>query len=128
MSDSSEPHRLEELESKVEKMVDMISQLLEAKSADGGQQREEEESGGTGRGGGTTTTAALGEPRPLLTQVMVLQQSELQQLRTYPSTAEQRQNQQGPLTTSAGDQKLQLAWARQSTCTTAKLERHISQV
>ena len=53
MSDSSEPHRLEELESKVEKkveiMVDLISQLLEAKSAGGGQQREEEESGGTGR-------------------------------------------------------------------------------
>ena len=42
MSDSSEPHRLEELESKVENMVDMISQLLEAKSAGGGQQIEEE--------------------------------------------------------------------------------------
>ena len=30
--------------------MDMMSQLLEAKSAGGGQQREEEESGGTGRG------------------------------------------------------------------------------
>ena len=50
MSDSSGPHRLEELKSKVEKMMDMMSQLLEAKSAGGGQRREEEESGGTGRG------------------------------------------------------------------------------
>ena len=47
MSDSSGPHRLEELESKVENMMDIMSQLLEAKSAGGGQQREEEESGGT---------------------------------------------------------------------------------
>ena len=48
MNDSSGPHRLEELESKVEKMMDMMSQLLEAKSAGGGQQNEEQESGGTG--------------------------------------------------------------------------------
>ena len=47
MSDSSGPHRLEELESKVDNMMDIMSQLLEAKSAGGGQQREEEESGGT---------------------------------------------------------------------------------
>ena len=50
MSDSSGPHSLEELESKVEKIMDMMSQLLEAKSAGGVQKREEEESGGTGRG------------------------------------------------------------------------------
>ena len=40
MSDCSGPHRLDELESKVEKMMDMMSQLLEAKSEGGGQQRE----------------------------------------------------------------------------------------
>ena len=51
MSDSSGLHRLEELESKVENIMSMMSQLLEAKSTGGGQQREEEESGGTGRGG-----------------------------------------------------------------------------
>ena len=50
MSDSSGPHRLEELESKVEKMMDTMSRLLEAKSAGGGQQREKKESGGTGGG------------------------------------------------------------------------------
>ena len=68
-SDSSGPHRLEDLESKVEKMMKMMSQLLEAKSKGEGQQKEEEELGGTGR--------ASGGRRPLLTQVMVLQQSEL---------------------------------------------------
>ena len=51
MSDSSGPHKCEELESKLEKMLDMMSQLLEAKSAAGGQQRKKEESGGTGNGG-----------------------------------------------------------------------------
>ena len=50
MSDSSGPHRSEGLESRVEKIMDMMSQLLEAKSALGGGRREEEESGGTGRG------------------------------------------------------------------------------
>ena len=50
MSDSSGPHRLEELEPKVEKMMNMTSQLLKAKSTGRGQQKEEEESGGTGRG------------------------------------------------------------------------------
>ena len=39
MSDSSGPHELKELKPKVKKMMDMISQLLEAKSAGGGQQR-----------------------------------------------------------------------------------------
>ena len=112
MSDSGEPHRLEELESKVENMVDMISQLLEAKSAGGGQQREEEESGGTRREADHNYNGGAGRASPTLTQVMVLQQSELQQLRRYPSTAEgQRQNQQDQLTAPAGDQKLQLAWA-----------------
>ena len=90
MSDSSGPHRPEELESRVQKMMDMTSQLLKAKSAGGGRRREEEESGGNGRGAPTTTAAAPGGRCPLLTQVMVLQQSELQQLRTYPSTAEEQ--------------------------------------
>ena len=85
MKDSSGPHRLEKLESKAEKMVDMTSQPIEATSAGGGQQREEEESGGTDRGAAQTTAAAPGGHRPLLTQVMVLQQSELQQLGKYPS-------------------------------------------
>ena len=89
MSDSSGPHRLEKLESKAEKTVDMTSQPIEATSAGGGQQREEEESGGTDRGTAQTTATALGGRRPLLTQVMVLQQSELQQLGKYPSTEEE---------------------------------------
>ena len=107
MNDSSEPHRLEELESKVEEMVDMISQLLEAKSAGGGRQREKRNQAAPAEGATITTTAAPGGRRPLLTQVMVLQHSKLQQLRKYPSTAEeQRQNQQGQLTKPAEDQKL----------------------
>ena len=111
MSDSSGLHRLEELDSKVEKMMDLMSQLLEAKSADGRQQIEEEESGGP-TGPPTTTAAVPGGRRPLQTQVMVLQQSELQQLQRYSSTAEkQRQNKQGQLTILAGYQKFHLAWA-----------------
>ena len=73
MSNSSRPHRPEELKSRVQKMTDMTSQLLKAKSAGGGHRREEEESGGNGRGALTTTAAAPGGRRPLLTQVMVLQ-------------------------------------------------------
>ena len=65
MSDSNGPHRLEELESKVEKIMDMMSQLLlEAKSAGGGQQREEEESGGTGRGATHTYSGSAGRASP----------------------------------------------------------------
>ena len=62
MSDASGPHRIEVLESNVgeikvelfhtraqiEQMMGMMQQLLQAKSADGGQQKEE--SGSTGRG------------------------------------------------------------------------------
>ena len=64
MSDSSEPHRLEELASKVENMVDMNSQLLEAKSVGGGQQREEEKSGGTGRGAVHNYNGGAGRASP----------------------------------------------------------------
>ena len=64
MSDTSGPHRLEELESKVEKMMDMMSQLLEAKPAGGGQQREEEESGGTGRGVAQNYSGGAGRASP----------------------------------------------------------------
>ena len=63
-SDSSGPHRLEELELKVEKMMDITSQLLEAKSAGGGQQREEEESDGTGRGGARNYSGGAGRVSP----------------------------------------------------------------
>ena len=49
MRNSSGSHRYEELESKVEKMMDMMSQPLEAKSAGGDEQREEEQSDGSGR-------------------------------------------------------------------------------
>ena len=65
MSDSSGPHRLEELESKVEKMMGMTSQLLEAKFADGGQQREKEETGGTGRGATHNYSGGAGRASPI---------------------------------------------------------------
>ena len=64
MSDSSGPHRLEELDSKVERIMDMMSQLLEAKSAGGGQQREEEEIGGTGRGAAPDYSDGTGRASP----------------------------------------------------------------
>ena len=64
MSDSSGPHRLEELESKVQKMMDMMSQLLEAKLAGGGQQREQEESGSTGRGAAHNYRGGAGRASP----------------------------------------------------------------
>ena len=60
ISDSSGPHGLEELESKVEKVMNMMSQLLEAKSTGGGQQKEEEESGGTGRGAAHNYSSGAG--------------------------------------------------------------------
>ena len=129
MSDSSGPHRLEDLESIIEKMMDMMSQLLEAKSIGGGQQKEEEESGGTGSGAAHNYSGGAGRVSPTADTVIVLQQSELQQLWRYPSTIEElHQNQQGQLTTSAGEQTSQLAWAQRSTCTAGKLESHISQV
>ena len=64
MSDSSGPHRLEELESKVENMMNMMSQLFEAMSTDGGQQREEEESGGNGRGAAHNYSGGAGTISP----------------------------------------------------------------
>ena len=130
MSDSSGPHRLEGLNLKVEKMMDVMSQLLEAKSQQAESNKGKKRSKVAPEGGPPTTTAAApGGRRPLLTQVMVLQLSELQQLRRYPSTAEeQRQNPKGQLTTSAEDQTFQLAWAQRSTRTAAKLGGHISQV
>ena len=63
--DSSGLHRLEELESKVEKiMMNVTSQLLEAKTAGGGQQKKEEESGGTGRGAAHTYSGGAGRASP----------------------------------------------------------------
>ena len=53
MNDISGPHRLEELESKVEKMMDMMSQLLETKSA-----------GGTGRGAAHNYSGGAGRASP----------------------------------------------------------------
>ena len=64
MSDSSGPHRIEELGPKVEKMMNMMSQLLVAKSTGGGQQREEEESGGTGKGAAHNYSAGAGRAWP----------------------------------------------------------------
>ena len=64
MSDSSGTHRLEELDLKVEKIMDMMSQLPEAESAGGGQQREEEESGGTARGAALKYSGGAGRASP----------------------------------------------------------------
>ena len=64
MSDSSGPHRLEELESKVEKTMNMMTQLLEAKSTGGGQQGEEEESSGTSRGAAHNYSGGPGRASP----------------------------------------------------------------
>ena len=129
MSDSSGPHTREELESKVEKMMGIISQLLEAKSAGGGQQREDEKSGGTGRGAAHIYNGGAGRASPTadtgygITAVRVVAAAEV------PATAEEQiQNQQSQLTTSAVDRTFQLVWAQRSTCTAAKLESHISQV
>ena len=64
MSDFSRPRRLEELESKIDKMMGMMSQLLEVKPAGRGQQREEEESGGTGRGTAHNYSGSAGRKSP----------------------------------------------------------------
>ena len=64
MTDFSGPHRLEELESKVEKMMNIMSQLLEAKSTSGGQQKKEEESRGTGRGAAHNYSGGAGRASP----------------------------------------------------------------
>ena len=64
MNDFSGSHRPEGLKSRVQKMMDMMSQLLEAKSAGGGRQREEEESGGTGRGGAHNYSGGAGRASP----------------------------------------------------------------
>ena len=64
MGDSSGPHILEELETKVEKMMAMMGLLLEAKSSGGGQQKEEEESGGTGKGAGHNYSGGAGRASP----------------------------------------------------------------
>ena len=50
MSDSSEPQRIEALESKMEQLMGMVSQVLQATSTGDGQKRELMESGNTGRG------------------------------------------------------------------------------
>ena len=50
MSDSSEPQRIEALESKMEQLMGMMSQVLQATSTGDGQRRELMESGSTGRG------------------------------------------------------------------------------
>ena len=126
MSDTSGPHRMQVLESNVgemkaelsrirvqtEQMMGMMQQLLQAKSADGGQQEEKsggfgrgdtnDESGGTGRApreegaagtrvGATTEAAAAGE-----------------KMSSHSSRASDRDL----LATRAGDQRCQLAWAR----------------
>ena len=64
MSDSSGPHRFEELESKVEKIMNIMSQLLEAKSTGGGQKKEEEELGDTSRGAAHNCSGGAGRASP----------------------------------------------------------------
>ena len=130
MSDSSGPHRLEELESKVEKLMGMMSQLLEAKSAGGGRQREEEEVGGTGRGVTHNYSGGAGRASPTadigygITAVGAAAAAGV----PVHAAEEKRQSQQGQLTISTGDHKVQPAGGQRSTCTAAKLESHISQV
>ena len=64
ISDSSGPHRLEELESKLGKIMNMMSQLLEAMSSGGGQRRGEEEPGGNGRVAAHNYSGAAGRASP----------------------------------------------------------------
>ena len=64
MSDYSGPHKLEELGWKVDEIMDMMSQLLEAKSVGGGQQREEDKSSGTGRGAAHNYSGGAGRASP----------------------------------------------------------------
>ena len=114
MSDTSRPQRIEKLESSVgemkielsrtraqiEQMMGMIQQLLQAKSAGGGQQ--EEKSGGSGRGDATDDSGGAGrEP---------CEEGDVG-TRVGATAAEHRMDQDLP-TTRAGDQRFQLAWAR----------------
>ena len=117
MSESNDLQRFEALESNVteiqgqmSELMSMMRQLTQTRTTGVGQR--EEESGGTGRGAAHNYSGGAEGCRPLLTQVMVLQQSELQQPRRSPSTAGRRQNQESLLTTPAGDQCFQLEWAR----------------
>ena len=135
MSDTSRPQRIEVLESslgemeaelshtraQIEKMIGMMHQLLQAKSADGDQEKGKssgpsrgdanDDSGGAGRApheegaagtrsGATIETAAGGK---------------------CPATAAERQMEQDLPTTRVGDQKFR------STCSAAKLKIHFLQ-
>ena len=80
-------------------LMSMMRQLTQTRTASFGQR--EKESGGTGKGAAHTTAAAPEGCRPLLTEVMVLQHSELQQSRKSQPTAGRRPNQGGLLMTPA---------------------------
>ena len=123
MNDSSGPHRLEELKSKVEKTMDTMSQLLEDESAGGGKQRDQKESGGTGRGAAHNYNRGAGRASPTAdpdhgVTVGAPVAAEV------PVHSKQRRAASKP-TRPADDQKFQPAWAQRSTCTAANLESHI---
>ena len=113
MSEFNDPHRFEALESNVteiqgqmSELMSMMHQLTQTRTA-GVINEKRSQAAPEGEPLTTTVTAPEG-CCPLLTQVMVLQQSELQQPRRSPSTAGRRQNQEGLLATPAGDQCFQL--------------------
>ena len=126
MSDTSGFQRIEVLESNVgeiktelsrtradiEQMMGMMQQLLQAKSADGGQQKEK--SGGSGRGDVNDDRDGTGRaPREerVLVQELVPQQQLLPGEVCLATAAERQMGQDLP-TTQAGDQRFRLAWVR----------------
>ena len=117
MSESNDLQRFEALESNVTEIQGQMSELMSMMrqlTRPGLQVLViEKRSQAASEGEPLTTTAATPERcRPLLTEVMVLQHSELQQSRRSPHTAGRRQNQAGLLITPAGDQCFQLEWVR----------------
>ena len=92
----------------IEQIMGMIQQLLQTKSADGGQQE-----GKSGNSANDESGAPEGH-RPKkgsLPQELVPQQKLLQG-ENCPATAAERQMDQDLPTTRTGDQRFQLAWVR----------------
>ena len=108
----------------IEQMLGMMQQLLQAKSADGGQQKI-----GHAAPAGETQTMAAAAPegqrakKGPLAQELVPQQKLLQGEKCLATAAERRMDQDLP-TIRIGDQKFQLTWVRRSTCSAVKLEIH----
>ena len=132
MSESNDPQRFEALESNVteqgqmSELMKMMRQLTQTRTAGlvNGKRSQAAPEGEPL----TTTAAAPKGCRPLLTQLIMLQHSELQQSRRSPPTAGWCQNQEGLLMTPAGDQCFQLERARRPTSSMVKLEFRILQV